>query len=68
MSVADSVRQMAEYEQAPTAGLNDFLEAYRDNNEWWWQISCGDHQNLFEEAVDRIHTLEAQIATKAGHK
>jgi hypothetical protein len=60
---------MSEYPQAATAGLNDFLEAYRDDPSWWWRIGCGHHLNLVEEAVERIHTLEAQLAsTKAGHK
>lgn len=44
-----------------TPDLDDFLKTYqRDDNEWW-QIDCGDHQNLFEAAVDRMCDAEQKL-------
>lgn len=37
---------------APTPPLRDFLAAYRDDDNIWWRISSGHHQNLFEAACD----------------
>jgi len=37
---------------APTAPIDDFLQAYRQDDNWWWRIGCGHHQNLFEAMAD----------------
>jgi hypothetical protein len=55
-----TVRAMADDPQAPTAPLNDFLEAMRWDDNWWWRIGCGHHLNLFEEALDRIDNADAR--------
>ena len=36
----------------PTAPLEEFLAAYAQDNNLWWRISCGHHQNLFEAALE----------------
>jgi hypothetical protein len=53
-SIPASVRAMADDPQAPTAPLEDFIEAMRYDDNWWWRIGCGHHLNLFEEALDRV--------------
>ena len=50
----ESVRAMIEDEKAPTAPLADFLSAYEDDDNLWWRIACGHHQNLFDAAVKRF--------------
>lgn len=37
----------------PTAPLEDFLIAYALDDNIWWSLSCGHHQNLFEAACDK---------------
>lgn len=49
--------------RAPTPPLDDFLVAYADDDNWWWRLSSGHHQNLFDEAVERMATAEYHVAT-----
>lgn len=51
--IPSSVQRMADDRDAPTAPLDDFLVAYSDDDNWWWRISCGHHQNLFDAMLDR---------------
>jgi hypothetical protein len=62
-----NVKAMCRDEGAPTAPLAEFLEAYNDDNNWWWQISCGHHMNLFDAAVDEIERLKEEIAVLSGY-
>lgn len=40
----------------PTPPVDEFLATYADDDNIWWAIACGHHQNLFEAAVeDRDH-------------
>ena len=41
---------------APTAQLEHFIKDYDKDNNIWWYLSSGHHQNLFEMAVDRYWT------------
>lgn len=41
-----------------TPPLDDFLAAYDADDNEWWRINCGHHQNLFEAAVERMHAAE----------
>jgi hypothetical protein len=58
--------------KAPTAPLADFLAAYEKDDNEWWGIGCGHHQNLFEAAVDEVVRLTVeteqlrQLLVKAG--
>jgi hypothetical protein len=36
----------------PTASLDEFLDAWQEDPNLWWRISCGHHLNLFEAAID----------------
>lgn len=53
-----SVREMEVNPQAPTCPLEDFLEAMRQDDNWWWRIACGHHLNLFEAALERMEAAE----------
>lgn len=53
----DEVKAMVEQPAAPTANLDAFLTAYESDDNIWWMIECGHHQNLFEAAIDRIEEL-----------
>jgi hypothetical protein len=46
----------------PTPALNKFLERYDADNNEWWRVDCGDHLNLFDEAVTRMRELEQTAA------
>lgn len=59
MTASEAVLRMITDNTAPTAPLDEFIAAYAEDDNWWWMLSCGHHQNLFEEAVERIETLEA---------
>lgn len=37
--------------------LAEFLPRYEKDDNEWWRLQSGDHQNLFEEAVDKWLTL-----------
>lgn len=60
-TIPASVEAMYADDHAPTAPLADFLAAYSQDDNWWWRISCGSHQNLFDSAVD---ALEAAVAER----
>jgi hypothetical protein len=45
----------------PTPPLDEFLPAYEADDNEWWRAACGDHQNWFEEAVDRMRAAEAEL-------
>lgn len=38
--------------------LDDFLREYEADDNVWWGMGCGHHQNLFEAAVERMETAE----------
>jgi len=49
----ETVAAMLTDDAAPTAPLDDFVQAYRLDDNIWWRISSGHHQNLFEAACER---------------
>lgn len=53
--IPESVKAMmaADGPMTATAPLEDFLIAYALDDNVWWSISCGHHQNLFDAACDR---------------
>lgn len=55
-----SVQAMVDDPRAPTAPLDDFLDAMDQDSNWWWRIASGHHLNLFEAAVERMERLEAE--------
>lgn len=46
----------------PTPTLDEFLAAYREDDNEWWRLSGGDHLNLFDEVLDRLAAAEAKVA------
>jgi transposase len=57
----EAVIAMRDRHHAATAPLMEFVPVYADDDNWWWSIACGHHQNLFDAALDRIDDLEAAI-------
>jgi hypothetical protein len=57
---------------APTGGrpadgseafsLANFRPRYEANDNVWWVIECGHHQNLFDEACDTVDVLNRENA------
>jgi hypothetical protein len=45
----------------PTMSLAEFIEGCRADSNLFWRLPSGDHQNLLEEAVDRIAELGAFV-------
>lgn len=43
-----------------TPPLDEFLTEYNQDDNIWWVIGCGHHQNLFEDAADRMQRSEAE--------
>lgn len=52
-----SVRAAVDEEGAPTPSLADFLQVYDEDDNVWWRLSCGHHQNLLDEALERLDEL-----------
>lgn len=44
--------------QAATPPLDEFRRLYAEDDNLWWRVECGHHQNLFEAACERIDELE----------
>lgn len=61
MQPTEAVIAMRDQHHAATAPLDEFVRTYADDDNWWWSIACGHHQNLFEQALDQIEELRAQI-------
>ena len=57
--VADKVDAMMNSIDAmvPTAPLDEFITAYEQDDNLWWSIACGHHQNLFDAAIGEIDHL-----------
>lgn len=49
-------------EQDATPSLEEFCARYEADNNEWWGISCGHHQNLFEAACEEVDRLRAELA------
>jgi hypothetical protein len=49
----------------PTAPLDEFLAAYAEDDNLWWRISCGHHQNLFDAAVERYERTPDRVLVTA---
>lgn len=45
--------------------LDEFLERYEYDDNEWWRLACGHHQNLFEEAVSRMQAAERRLASQS---
>jgi hypothetical protein len=59
-SLPEPVREMITNDHAPTAPLKAFRHAYDQDDNVWWMLSCGHHQNLLDEALgelDQAHEL-----------
>ena len=51
--LAPSVQAMLD-DTGPTAPLVEFLEAYAKDDNLWWALAPGHHQNLFGDACERL--------------
>lgn len=49
-----SVQAAVEHEGAPTPSLDDFRTVYDVDDNVWWLLNCGHHQNLLDEALARL--------------
>lgn len=38
----------------PSPTLDEFMEWYADDGNTFWFLQAGDHQNLLDEAIDRL--------------
>jgi len=52
---------MSERDWRQTPTLDEFNAMYDEDDNIWWRIACGHHQNLYEAAVERYQTAEAQV-------
>jgi multidrug efflux pump subunit AcrA (membrane-fusion protein) len=41
--------------------LEEFRKKYEADDNEWWRLSAGEKQRLFEEALDRITEMEAEL-------
>ena len=48
-------------DDGPTAPLDAFVAEYEKDDNIWWVVGCGHHQNLFEAAVAEVERLRALI-------
>jgi hypothetical protein len=55
-----AVEAMRPGKGGPTAPLPDFIKAYNEDDQVWWTVECGHHQNLFEAAMDLIGYLQTE--------
>jgi hypothetical protein len=46
--------KVSDFEDGPTPPFEVFLAQEAQDDNFWWRISCGHHQNLFEDATGRI--------------
>lgn len=60
-SVSAAARDIEGDDNIPTPPLADFRQAYEADDNWWWRLGSGDHQNLFDQACERIDELEARF-------
>lgn len=49
-----------------TPELDRFIAAYNEDDNEWWALACGHHQNLFEAAIDRMADAETALAGVNG--
>jgi hypothetical protein len=48
--------------------LDEFLKRFHEDDNEWWRVPCGDHLNLFEEAVSRMEAAERRLASQPEEK
>jgi hypothetical protein len=59
--IPESVTQMLTDQRAVTAPLDEFRAAYGTDDNIWWSVGSGHHQNLFEEACEALDAVRAQL-------
>jgi hypothetical protein len=57
MTEPPSVKAMLN--NGPTAPLAEFVAAYEADDNLWWVVGCGHHQNLFDAAMEEVDRLRA---------
>lgn len=58
-----TVQAAVDEEGAPTPSLADFRAVYDEDDNVWWRLDCGHHQNLLDEALARLDELQSVNAT-----
>lgn len=53
---------------AATAPLDEFWEDYRADDNVWWYVSCGHHQNLFDMAMQKVADLEQELSDRRSNE
>lgn len=48
---------------SPDDALDTFLREYEEDDNAWWVRSGGEHQNLFDELLDRVRECESLATT-----
>jgi|GEM_PF-5438206 len=61
LQISPAVRAMLAGGTSATAPLVEFVEAYSVDDNLWWKTDCGHHQNLFEEACDRLEVALSKL-------
>jgi hypothetical protein len=52
-----SVQAVVDDHGAATPSLDDFRVVYDVDDNVWWLLDCGHHQNLLDEALARLDDL-----------
>lgn len=42
------------WEDGPTPPFEEYLAEEKKDPNFWWRIACGHHQNLLDDAIERI--------------
>ena len=50
----------------PTPSLAEFAEMEKVDSNAWWRLGSGDHLNLYEDAIELIEDLRAEIKELRG--
>ena len=63
----DAIRERLADGQTPTPPLDEFRAAYAQDDNLWWGIACGHHQNLFEYACEEIDRYRELLREALGY-
>jgi DNA-binding ferritin-like protein (Dps family) len=50
----------------PSEQLKDFMAKYLEDDNEWWRIGSGHHQDYFDEVVDLYETADAENQVLRG--
>lgn len=59
--------EISDLNDGPTMPLDEFIEKEKEMSKLFWYLDSGHHQNLLDEAIERMQAAESTIKRVNKH-